>query len=388
MSDQPPSPAQWHIVWLALTGLAAATILTLVGAAFWGMSRLLDVLGPVLWPLAVAGVVACVVSPLVDWLQGRGVPRLRAIILVFGVVFALGAGVLASLIPQVVVETEQLISKIPEYSNRLEERVSTLMAQPPAIVRQFLPMLGKTDDRTVNDKEQALKSALGMLGAHSSDMSSWIFSQSSKVSSGFGIIAGLALIPVYAFYFLLETRKIKDHWKDYMPARNAELKEEMVFVLDAISQYMVAFFRGQVLVAICDSILYTIGFVCAGLNYAVLLGFAAVLLSMVPFLGAIVLYVAAMTLALVQFGDWLHPLIITGVFGIVQTMESLVISPKIIGDRVGLHPLVIIIAVMTGTTLLGGILGGILAIPLAAALRVILFRYVWKVQEQGEPPRA
>jgi len=166
-----------------------------------------------------------------------------------------------------------------------------------------------------------------------------------------------------------------------MPARNAELKEEMVFVLDSISQYMVAFFRGQVLVAICDSVLYTIGFVSAGLSYAVLLGFAAVLLSMIPFLGAIVLYVAAMTLALVQFGDWLHPLIITGVFAVVQTMESLVISPKIIGDRVGLHPLVIIIAVMTGTTLLGGILGGILAIPLAAALRVILFRYVWKVRE-------
>ena len=392
------------MIWLALTGLAIATIVALVGAVFWVMSRLLEVLGPVLWPLAVAGVVACVVSPLVDWLegkkriklpgflgglaslkkwlQGRKMPRSRAIILVFVVVFALVAGVLASVIPQVVVETEQLISKIPEYSNRLQERVSTLMSQPPELVRQFLPMLGKADDATVTNKEQALKSAFGLLSAHSSDVGSWIFSQSGKVTSGFGIIAGLALIPVYAFYFLLETRKIKDHWKDYMPARNAELKEEMVFVLDSISQYMVAFFRGQVLVAICDSVLYTIGFVSAGLSYAVLLGFAAVLLSMIPFLGAIVLYVAAMTLALVQFGDWLHPLIITGVFAVVQTLESLVISPKIIGDRVGLHPLVIIIAVMTGTTLLGGILGGILAIPRAAALRVILFRYVWKVREE------
>ena len=94
MSDQPPTPAQRHLLWVALTGLAAATILALVGAAFWGMSRLLDVLGPVLWPLAVAGVVACVVSPLVDWLERRHVPRMRAIILVFGVVFALVAGVL------------------------------------------------------------------------------------------------------------------------------------------------------------------------------------------------------------------------------------------------------------------------------------------------------
>jgi predicted PurR-regulated permease PerM len=125
-------------------------------------------------------------------------------------------------------------------------------------------------------------------------------------------------------------------------------------------------------------VLYTIGFLGAGLNYAILLGCAAVLLSMIPFLGATILCLAALALAVVQFSDWTHPLIILGVFAVVQTLEGLVISPRIIGDRVGLHPLVIIIAVMTGTTLLGGLLGGLLAIPLAAALRVLLFRYVWK----------
>jgi len=151
-------------------------------------------------------------------------------------------------------------------------------------------------------------------------------------------------------------------------------------VVDAINRYLIAFFRGQVLVALCDSLLYTIGFLATGLNYAFLLGCAAVLLSMIPFLGAIILGLTALALAAVQFGDWLHPLLILGVFAVVQTLENLFISPRIIGDRVGLHPLVIIIAVMTGTTLLGGILGGVLAIPLAAALRVILFRYVWKVR--------
>jgi predicted PurR-regulated permease PerM len=403
MSKLPPTIAQRHLLWLALTGLAAATIVALVGAACWGLGLLLDVLGPVLWPLAVAGVVACVLSPLVDWLesekriklpgfmrvmsplvrwvQGRKLPRPRAIILVFVVVFALAAGVLASVVPQVVVETQELIAKIPEYSTRLQHRIAELMAQPPEFLRQFLPAPPKAEAAAVNDKEKALTSALGLLGAHWSGVGSWLFSQKGKLASSVGILAGLVLIPVYAFYFLLETRKIKDHWKDYLPVRDSTLKVEVVFVLDAISQYLVAFFRGQVLVALCDSILYTIGFLSAGLNYAFLLGFAAVLLSMIPFLGAIVLFLAAETLALVQFGDWLHPVIILCVFGVVQTLESLVISPKIIGDRVGLHPLVIIIAVMTGTTLLGGILGGILAIPLAAALRVILFRYVWKVKE-------
>ena len=91
--------------------------------------------------------------------------------------------------------------------------------------------------------------------------------------------------------------------------------------------------------------------------------------------------VPSVILAAVQFKDWLHPLLVVGVFVLVQILEGFVISPKIMGDRVGLHPLTIIIAVLVGTTLMGGILGGVLAIPLTAALRVIMFRYVWHKRE-------
>ena len=163
-----------------------------------------------------------------------------------------------------------------------------------------------------------------------------------------------------------------------MPLQDSRAKEEIVFCLDAISGYLVAFFRGQVLVAMCDAVLYTAGFLIVGVNYAFLLGFAALFLTMIPFLGAIVICITALTLSFVQYGDWQHPVMVLAVFAVVQALEGLFISPKIMGDRVGLHPLAIIIAVMTGTTLLGGILGGILAIPLAAALRVIMVRYVWK----------
>jgi predicted PurR-regulated permease PerM len=115
-----------------------------------------------------------------------------------------------------------------------------------------------------------------------------------------------------------------------------------------------------------------------GLNYALLLGLLGGVLCIIPYIGAIVTFVFAVVLAAVQFQDWLHPLLVVGVFAVVQTLEGFVIQPKIIGDRVGLHPLTIIVAVMVGTTLLGGLLGGILAIPLTAALRVLMFRYVWK----------
>jgi predicted PurR-regulated permease PerM len=162
---------------------------------------------------------------------------------------------------------------------------------------------------------------------------------------------------------------------------DSAFKDELVFVLRSINDCMIAFFRGQVLVAISDGVLYTIGFLVIGIPYAILLGAAAVVLTMIPFLGAIIVCLAALTLAFVQFGDWLHPILVLGVFSVVQALEGLVISPGIMRGRVGLHPLAILIAVMVGTTLLGGILGGILAIPLTAVLRAVLARYVWERRE-------
>ena len=380
----PPTERQARILWFALTGLAVAIVISLIVAAIWGLSRLLDVLSPVLWPLAVAAVVACLLSPLVDWLEKRRVPRTRAIVLVFVVAFALFAAVLASVIPQVVVETQQLAARVPKYSEQLQQRIGKLIAEPPDFLRHFMPAPASaatdTNSPTATN-DPALASATTWLAGTLPALGSWLLGKAGKVASGFGMLAGLALIPVYAFYFLLEKRGIQNHWKEYLPVRDSAAKEEIIFVLEAISQYLVAFFRGQVLVAMCDAVLYTVGFLAAGVNYAFLLGFAAVFLTIIPYLGAIVIFITALTLTFVQYGDWAHPLMVVGVFVVVQSLEGFVISPKIIGDRVGLHPLVIIIAVMAGTTLLGGILGGVLAIPLAAALRVILARYVWKKRE-------
>jgi predicted PurR-regulated permease PerM len=139
------------------------------------------------------------------------------------------------------------------------------------------------------------------------------------------------------------------------------------------------FFRGQVLVALCDGILYALGFLIIGLPYALLIGLMACVVTIIPFLGAALTCGTALIIAVVQFGDWQHPALVIAVFGVVQFIEGFVLQPKIIGDRVGLHPVMIIIALMVGTTLLGGILGGILAIPLTAALRVLMAHYVWRV---------
>jgi len=377
-----PTEHQSRIIWHALTGLALAAGITLIVAAVWGLGKILDLLSPVLWPLAIAAVVACLLSPVVDFFERRKISRVKSILLVFVIAFMVVVGVLASVMPQVVEETEQLITKVPEYSKSLQQHVKDFLAHPPEMLRHFLPPPPAEPNSDGKTETPALASVTDWLTGSLPEMGTWLLQRIGKVASGFGLLAGLALIPIYAFHLLLEKRRMEDNWRDYVPLRDSSAKDELVFILESIGQYLVAFFRGQVLVAICVAVLYTIGFLSVGLNYAFLLGFIAVFLTMIPFLGSIVVCTTALVLAFVQYGDWQHPLLVLSVFAVVQTLESMFISPKIMGNRVGLHPLVIIIALMTGTTLLGGILGGLLAIPLAAALRVILFHYVWKNTDQ------
>lgn len=415
MNLPPPTEKQARLIWLALTGLALALIVALVVGAVWGLGRVLNVLSPVLWPIAVAGVLAYLLDPVVDFLQRRGVPRTRGIIVVFVAAFLILAGLLASVVPQVVVETQELTSKIPGYTKRLEQRVEDVVTHPPAWLQRFLPQsptapaetpvvgtnaepasatapLATTNAPILAASEKPAPSAFAFDRAALSSVTDWLgrtlpvlghrLSQAvSFIGSWFGVIAGLALIPIYAFYFLLEKHGIESKWTDYLPVQESRFKEEVVFVLNSINDYLISFFRGQVLVAMCDGILYTIGFIIIGLPYAVLIGVMATFLTIIPFLGAITTCVTALVIALVPSGNWQQPVGVLAVVAVVQALEGTIIQPKIMGDRVGLHPVTIIIALMVGTTLLGGILGGILAIPLTAALRVVMFRYVWKKRE-------
>ncbi len=403
MNMPPPTEKQAHAIWLALTGLALATIVALLVALVWGLGQVLNVLAPVIWPLAVAGVIACLLDPVVDFLVRKGVPRMRAIAVVFAMALVIVIGLAASIVPQLVVQAQELAKKSTELTTQLPEKTAELAENPP----RWLPKQGAELLKSISDLMQAdgtnapaftppievapdettvlepmdsstFSSVADYFTRLLPQFGEWLRQVMGFVGTIFGVIAGLALVPIYAFYFLLEKQGINAQWRDYLPVQDSKFKDELVFVLNAINEYIVAFFRGQVLVAICDGILYTIGFILIGLPYALLLGVMATCLTIIPFLGAITTCVAALVISVVAYGDWQHPALVLVVFTIVQTLEGFVIQPKIMGDRVGLHPVTIIIAIMVGTTLLGGILGGILAIPLAAVLRVLLARYVWR----------
>lgn len=369
-----PTPQQARLIWLAITALSIALFLAVLGALFWGLGWILERLTPVLIPLALAGIMAYLLDPLVDFLEARGINRSAAILLVFLFGVTLVTAVCAFMVPRLIVEMKDFADKVPVYSDQITARVQ-LWFEQSSWGQKFKAAWGSELRDTLEGWAKRAAPAV----------SAWFVAQASRIASWFGLLVGIAMVPVYLFYLLLEKRGINESWTDYLPIRESRWKEEAVFIITQINDYLILFFRGQILVALCDGVLLTIGFIAIGLNYALLIGMVAGLLSIVPFLGVAMSIIPAILLAIVQFGDWLHPALVMGIFAAVQFLEGFFISPKIMGDRVGLHPLTIILAVMIGTTLMGGIIGGVLAIPLTAALRVLMFRYVWKKRNALAP---
>jgi predicted PurR-regulated permease PerM len=393
MAFPSPSEKQAKVLWFSLTALAIAVFLALLATMFYGVAWVLDRLSPVLLPLAVAGILAFLLNPLVDFFEHkmsakvsrlfyniRNPKRVKAIILVFiiavGIVSTVTLVVLRTVVPDVIqLGKDVQIEQLEEGSRKwvIKHRESSW--------GKFM-QLNKVDVDRIDFQNiiQANSTRLGKLTSNGL----------ADAISLIGMVAGMALVPVYVFYFLLEAQTIQRKWSDYLPLKESKFKEEAVFVLESFNDCLVVFFRGQVLVAICVGLCLAIGFSIIGLPYGILLGLLAGIIGIIPYFGVIVSTVPVLLLSLTHgdqmglFGNELGayaPVAALGVCVLVLFLEKTVIQPKIIGDRVGMHPVAVIISVLMGTTLVGGVIGGLLAIPVAMALRAVLFRYVWVKRE-------
>src|ERR1035441_8969848 len=138
MSYPPPTERQARLIWLALTGLAVAVLVGLVVALIWGLGHVLRMLSPVLWPIAVAGVIAYLLDPVVDFIERKGASRPRAILCVFGLALVIVATLFGSVVPQLVNETRQLAGRIPAYVARIQQRGEYWLSHPPTLVKRLL----------------------------------------------------------------------------------------------------------------------------------------------------------------------------------------------------------------------------------------------------------
>jgi len=209
----------------------------------------------------------------------------------------------------------------------------------------------------------------------------------------FGFLLSMIIVPIYLYYFLIESKNIAESWGDYLPLRASAFKDEVVAALEEINGYLIAFFRGQLLVSMINGTVTGLLLVIFGLDFGILIGLMLCFLGIIPYLGITLCWVPAVIIASVQGGSgtwvpgdpwYLFPLIVTVIFILVQQIDGLFITPKIVGESVGLHPMTVIFSVFVWSLLLGGLLGAILAVPLTATVKVLLRRYIWERRLRAE----
>ncbi len=334
-----PTPRPFALPWLALAVLVFAG---------W----LVYLLGPILTPFLAGALLAYIFDPLVDRLEQRGVSRTTGTVLV--IVFA-GLVVFALLLVALPLFQSQFI----ELSQRVPAALDLLQTR-------LLPWLAQTFGITVEFDLATLRAWLTEKAAQSG--TDWLPTLQTGALAIVGILANLLLIPVVMFYLL------KD-W-DLMIERVATLTPRgwtgaVTRVARTMDEVVGEFLRGQMAVMLALSLYYAIALWAAGLDYALPIGILTGVLSFVPFLGFGLGMILALLVALLQFADWTGVAWVAGIYLVGQVLESYVITPRLVGERVGLHPVAVIFALAAFGQLFGFV-GVLLAVPLAAVLLVAL----------------
>ena len=388
------------MLWNAITSLSLLVIAGIVVFTLYVTTQILAFLQPLLLPVAIAGVIAYLLEPVVSWLARRKVPRLLAVVIVFGAFVLGGVLIFVGVIPSVYTESVKFSSALPGYLGRGWDTINGFLEQnleklpqiggtptpEPIATPTPTPPSNTTKERLeryqtspyVQQSLQYLQDQLPTLVQRT-----WTFVQTSLtgVFGVFGFMVGLLIVPIYLFFFLKESPRIAQTWSNYLPLRRSEFKDEVVAVLTEINGYLINFFRGQLVVAFINGVLLAIGLSVLGLQFGFLIGLGFAFFGIIPYVGYIVCYIPSVLIAFAQFNDWEHPLWVTIIFFlIIAQIDGLVTTPRIVGNSVGLHPMTVIMSVFLWTLVLGGLLGAILAIPLTATLKVLLHRYVWDRQ--------
>ena len=354
------SARQQATVATAITVVSAFVVICAVAALLWLVGAFFTTFSGVFLPLAVAGIVALILNPYFDWLVARKLPAPAALIAVFLAILIPIVGFGWFLGDIVVEQASDLISKIPEWWQTGIEQLKQRWPRIQELSQQY----GVEEKLTsaFEGKEGAVLSALQFLGLKALSAGAGIF-------GFFGKLAGWAVLPVYvAFFLLIDLKGQTGVWsRAALPFLKAETRDDITYLVNEFVEIIVAFFRGQFVIALMQGILFAIGFEIVGLSYGLILGLLLGFLNIIPYLGSIVGLSVALPLALFQTGGgWALVIGVLVVFSIVQAIEGYVLTPRIMGGQTGLHPMAIIVAIFFWGTALKGITGMILAIPLTA----------------------
>ena len=339
--------------------------------AFW----LLWLLSPILTPFAVAALLGWLGDPLVDRLQLAGRSRNTAVIIVFTLMALLLALVLVILVPLIESQISTLVESLPRYRLWFTGvAIPWIEGRTGMQIATWLD-LGHLVELMRSNWERAGGVATTVLGYVS--------------RSGFaliGMLTSIVLIPVITFFFLRDWDLLVGRVASMIPRDHIETVSRLA---RESSDVLGGFLRGQFLVMIILGVMYGVGLWAVGLDLGILIGIIAGLFTFVPYLGPTSGVVLGVLAAVMQYGDWKHIAGVLAVFGIGQLIESYWLTPKLVGDRIGLHPVAVIFAVLAGGHLFG-FLGMLLALPMAAVVNVLLRyaheRYTQSHLYAGERP--
>lgn len=343
--------------------------------AIAGLLVLVYVLKAALTPLAAAFIIAYLFDPLIDRFEARRMKRSAAITLLLVV---MGGGTLLALavvLPRLIGELTHLAQQLPAYLERIAD----------TLLPRFQELTGRAVPQTVSEVLEQIRSGELQLPLDSlRDFLQGVLAFMTGTVSG---VIGLLVVPILAYYALVEFDSLKSRALTLVPPRHRAYVTEKARTVDALVS---GFLRGQLTIALTLGVLYAIGFSLIGIDLAIGVGILAGVMALIPYLGNVVALAAATGLCLLKFGIDVHLALVLGWYAIVQNLEGWYLTPRIMGRSVGLHPAIVIVALLIGADLLG-LVGMLIAVPLVAVIKVFAGEAVTAYRESAffeEPPPA
>lgn len=325
--------------------LLSLVILTaLIATIMWSFGWLLNTFYNLLVSLSLAGVLALVLYPVVTFLEYRlHFPRWLAVTVLLAVFFLAIGGLVVLLVPTLVNQTVQLMTVLPDTLANWQTRFSNHFPELSSMLSTSMESNGsEKSSPALEDPGATLMSYLGLL-------------------------ASLSFVPLFLFFALLSGDLLRGQASELLSVFPKTIQQKVLYFMDVFVEYVTAFFQGQLIIAVSMGILYAMSFTLIGLEFGVLVGLVLGMLNIVPFLGTLIGLLVALPMAYLQPDGGVELLALAGlVFAAVQLIESWLLTPKIMANRSGLHPALVVISLFFWGTALSGIIGMVLAVPLTA----------------------
>ena len=324
--------------------LSLVALTALIESIIWALAWVLGTFDNLLLSLCLSGILALVLYPVAEFLEHRlHFPRLLAIIVLLTAFFGGFGGLILLLIPTLLGQIVELMTLIPQTLANWQEHFSIYFPELTAMVSATME----------GDGEEKSAPVLEDPGA--------------TIVSYMGMLAGLSFVPLFLFFTLLSGDLLRGQANEVLSVFRKPTQLKVMYFADVFLGYVTTFFQGQLLIALCMGVLYALGFAVIGLEYGVLAGLVLGLLNIVPFLGSLIGLLVVLPIAYMQPEGGVELLALAAiVFALVQLIESWLLTPKIMANRSGLHPALVVISLFFWGTVLGGITGMVLAVPLTA----------------------